>query len=394
MVISKSTSQQMAASSWIRRMFEEGIELKNRYGIKQIFDLSLGNPILEPPEKFRQELINIAESDVKGLHKYMPNAGFYETRAAVSNTLSKETGMNFSHENIIMTTGAAGAINIFLRTILEVGDEVIVFAPYFPEYAFYIAHQQGNMKVAECYSNMYPDPESLKNAISRKTKAVILNSPNNPTGIVYPDSVIKNVARVVQDAEVEFGTHIYIISDDAYKNLTYTKKLNSSIFKYHIRCVAAGSYSKDLGLAGERIGYLAISPLDAYKTQIADGAVFALRTLGFVNAPAIAQMAVAKLQGACVDTQIYKRKRDMLFNGLVELGYTCPYPEGAFYIFPESLISDDVEFVRTLQSYRVLTVPGSGFGKPGYFRASYCVEDWVIEGALKVFAKLAKNMRV
>ena len=392
MSISNRTREQMEASSWIRRMFEDGIELKRIHGEGKVFDLSLGNPLLEPPAVFREELIRIAESDERGMHRYMPNPGFAQVRTSVAKSVSNETGLSFSAGEIVMTTGAAGAINIFLRAILNDGDEVVVFAPYFPEYAFYIAHQGGKMVTAGSDSDMLPDIGSLKKALSPKTRAIIINSPNNPTGVIYPERVVAEVAKAARGAEKTFGTEIYLLADEAYRRLVYVKTPLPSVFDHHTRAVAAYSHSKDLGLAGERIGYLAISPVDSGRKYLADATIFALRTLGFVNAPAIAQRMVGKLQNESVDMEIYRRKRDFLFGGITKLGYDCPMPNGAFYIFPKTPIPDDVEFVKILQSKLLLTVPGTGFGKSGYIRICYCVDDWVLEGALAGFEEAVKDI--
>ncbi len=388
MAISRKVREQMNNSSWIRRMFEEGIELRNIHGDKNVFDLSLGNPLLEPPPEFRTELARLAAEESLGTHRYMPNGGFSEVRASVAEVLAEESGVPFTGDDILMTVGAAGAINTILRSILDEGDEVVLIAPYFAEYTFYVEHQTGVAKVATCDENWLPDIESLEATIGPRTRAVIINSPNNPTGVIYPQSSIAAVSAAIQRAEEKFGSEIYLISDEPYRKLIYTDAPYPFIFNHHPRSIVATSHSKDLGLAGERIGYAAVNPADPGKVDLMNALNFSLRTLGFVNAPALMQRVVANIQRATVDVDIYRKKRDLLYGNLTKIGYECVKPDGAFYVFPKSPIPDDIEFVAKLQNELVLVVPGVGFGTPGYFRASYCVDDWVIEGAMDGFSRM------
>ncbi len=383
----------MQESSWIRRMFEEGIELRRIHGADNVFDLSLGNPILEPPPEFRTELMRIAKDETPGTHRYMPNGGLPETRAAVAQELSAETGLQFTSDDVMMTVGAAGALNVVLRSILDQNDEVVLFAPYFAEYVFYISHQGGQTKIANCDEDFQPDPESLAAAITPRTRAVIINSPNNPTGVIYPAERIAALGDVIRDAERRYGTEIYLVADEPYRKLIYSDYPYPFIYEHHERSLVATSHSKDLGLAGERIGYIAINPADPGRVEFMDAASFALRTLGFVNAPAIMQRIVARIQGAQVDIDVYRKKRDFIYSALTRMGYECVEPEGAFYLFPKSPIPDDTAFVRLLQSKLVLTVPGIGFGTPGYFRASYCVDDHTLEGSLAGFEEALREAR-
>lgn len=391
MAISSKVREQMKESSWIRRMFEEGIELRRIHGADKVFDLSLGNPILEPPAEFRTELMRIAQDETPGTHRYMPNGGFPETRAAVALELSEETGLPFTGEDVLMTVGAAGALNVVLRSILDQDDEVVLFAPYFAEYVFYISHQGGQTKIANCDEDFQPDPESLATAITPRTRAVIINSPNNPTGVIYPAERIAELGAVIRDAEIRFGTEIYLVADEPYRKLIYSDYPYPFIYPHHERSLVATSHSKDLGLAGERIGYIAANPADPGRADFMDAASFALRTLGFVNAPAIMQRIVARIQGAQVDIDVYRKKRDFIYSALTRMGYDCVEPEGAFYLFPKSPIPDDTDYVRLLQSKLVLTVPGIGFGTPGYFRASYCVDDHTLEGSLAGFEEALRE---
>ena len=381
----------MQASSWIRRMFEEGMELKTIHGPENVFDLSLGNPLLEPPPEFKQTLAEIAREHDGGLHRYMPNPGFIEVRAAVAEALTEESGTNFEPTDIIMTVGAAGAINVALRAILDPGDEVIIIAPYFAEYIFYIQHANGVYREAQSTPDFMPDLDSLASLINGRTRAIIINSPNNPSGVIYPESVIAEIAKLLQAAETRYGTEIYLITDEPYRKLIYTCDPYPFVFKHHIRTIVATSHSKDLGLAGERIGYMAVNPNDPGKADLLDASVFMLRTLGFVNAPAIMQRVISKLQRSSVDMSQYLRKRDIIHSGLAKIGYRCNLPDGGFYLFPKSPMPDDVAFVNLLKSKLVLAVPGVGFGMSGYFRASYCVEDEVLHGSFDGFAEAFKE---
>ena len=369
-------------------MFEEGVELRQVHGPENVFDLSLGNPLLEPPAEFRAELARLVADESPGTHRYMPNGGFPEVRASIAEALAEESGVPVTGAEILMTVGAAGAINTILRSVLDQGDEVVLIAPYFAEYVFYVQHQTGVVKEAVCDENWLPDVESLESAIGPRTRAVIINTPNNPTGVVYPEASVAAIGEALQRAEEKYGTEIYLISDEPYRKLIYTGVPYPFIFKHHLRSVVATSHSKDLGLAGERIGYVALNPADPGRGELMDALTFSLRTLGFVNAPALMQRAVAGIQRATVDIDVYRKKRDLLYGALTGIGYECVKPDGAFYVFPKSPIPDDTEFVRELQKELVLVVPGVGFGTPGYFRASYCVDDWVIEGAIEGFRKV------
>lgn len=383
----------MKASSWIRRMFEEGMELRRIHGAEKVFDLSLGNPLLEPPAEFNEVLRRIVNEDTPSTHRYMPNGGFPDVRAAVAKQLAVESGVPFTGEDILMTVGAAGALNVILRSILDRDDEVVIIAPYFAEYIFYIQHQTGVVREAQSGPDFLPDIESLKENLTARTRAVIINTPNNPSGVIYPESVVADIGAAIQEAEKKFGTEIYLVSDEPYRKLMYSDVPFPFIFKHHVRSVVATSHSKDLGLAGERIGYIAINPADPGKADFMDAATFSLRTLGFVNAPALMQRVVAEIQGATVDVSEYRKKRDFMYAALTDIGYNCIKPDGAFYLFPESPIKDDVKFVQLLQSKLVLCVPGVGFGSPGYFRVSYCVADSVLEGSLKGFAEALNEVQ-
>jgi len=385
MAIAKKTQTQMENSSWIRRMFEEGIALRQQYGADKVFDLSLGNPLLEPPQAFQDELKRIAADTTPGTHRYMPNGGFPETRSAVAEALAEETGLSFTGDDVIMTCGAGAGLNVVFKALLDPGDEVIVIAPYFAEYFFYIDNQGGVPKVAHSDSLFQPDLASLEAAVTERTRAVLINSPNNPSGAIYTNETLAGIGESLRRAETRYGRDIFLVSDEPYRKLMFTDSAYPFVYRHHPRTVVATSHSKDLGLAGERIGYIAVNPDYRGREEFIDGVTFANRTLGFVNAPALMQRIVAKLQHETVDVAVYRRKRDRLYGALTDMGYECVKPQGAFYMFPKSPTDDDREFVRLLQSKLVLTVPGVGFGMPGHFRISFCVEDRVIEGALPSF---------
>ncbi len=394
MAISRKLQQQMAEGGWIRKMFEEGIALKKRFGESNIFDLTLGNPVMEPPDEFHQELRRWVNEPSAGMHRYMPNAGYPETRAAVAEHLSSVTGLPFSQNEVVMTCGAAGGINVVLKTILEAGDEVIIFSPYFVEYIYYIDNAQGIPRIVPSDSQFVPDLKILEENITPKTRAVLVNSPNNPTGVVYSDETLRGIGNLLDKKERELGTEIFLISDDIYRRLVYDEVECPYVFQYHPRTVVTTSFSKDLALPGERIGYVAVNPQYDGRDELFNGFVFCNRVLGFVNAPALMQNVVRALQDVWVDIDEYVRKRDLLYDNLIEMGYSIVKPTGAFYMLPKSPIEDDAAFVKELQKYNVLVVPGKGFGAPGYFRISYCVEDRVIEGSLQGFKAAAKQFNL
>ncbi|KAA1293227.1 MAG: pyridoxal phosphate-dependent aminotransferase [SAR202 cluster bacterium] len=393
MSISKAILDVLEQSSWIRKMFEEGIQLKKEFGEKNIFDLSLGNPLLEPPEKFKKKLIELSNSDEKGLHRYMPNQGFQSTREKVANSLAKESNFPITAEELIITTGAAGGVNAILKSILNPNDEIIVFSPFFVEYLFYIKNHNGIPVIAKTDENFFPDLSDLSKKITKNTKGIIINSPNNPTGVLYPIEIIEKIGEILSSKEKELGTEIYLISDEPYRKIIFDNKKYPFIFPHHDRSIVVTSHSKDLGLAGERIGYIALSPKDKDKQVLYDALVFSLRTLGHVNATAIMQKSIEDIQEESVDINIYKQKRDYIYDELIQIGYECVKPDGAFYLFPKSPIEDDAKFVRILQNSKVLTVPGRGFGLAGYFRISYSVDDWVLEGSIEGFKKAFESIK-
>ncbi|MFQ5860872.1 MAG: pyridoxal phosphate-dependent aminotransferase [Dehalococcoidia bacterium] len=392
MAIAAKIHQQMEEGSWIRRMFEAGIALKRELGERRVFDLSLGNPVVEPPQEFRRELERLVDNPIPGMHRYMPNAGYPETREEVAHQLRRETGLPFTSQEVVMTCGAGGGLNVVLKTLLNPGDEVMILAPYFPEYISYIDNHGGVPRTVPTDEGFEPDLAALERAITPRTRAVLVNSPNNPTGVVYGSRVLEALGELLQRKEQELGSEIFLVSDEPYRRILYDGLSYPHIYRLHHASLAVTSHSKDLALPGERIGYIAINPQYRGKEELVDGLTFCNRTLGFVNAPALMQWVVRTLQGVTVDIEDYQRKRDLLYQHLTELGYQMVRPQGAFYMFPRSPLEDDVGFVEAMQRYRVLVVPGSGFGAPGHFRIAYCVEDWVIEGALEGFRQAARDL--
>ena len=391
MPISQYVSRAMEEGGWIRRMFETGIALKAQYGEDNVFDLSLGNPIMEPPPEFHAELLRIAQAPAPGMHRYMPNAGYPETRQAVADTLSSETGLAFGAGDIVMTCGAAGAANVVLRAILNPGDEVIILSPFFGEYTYYIQNHQGTPVIVPTDAEFGLDIEAIAAAITPRTRAVMLNSPNNPSGVVYPTTDVAALADALTESEARFGSEIFIISDEPYRRIIYDGLVYPQVFPHYERTIVVNSHAKDLGLPGERIGHVAVHPDYTGKAELMDGLVFCNRVLGFVNAPALMQHVVRAVQDASVDVDEYQRKRGFLYDRLTGMGYSVVKPQGAFYLFPRSPLEDDEAFVAALQECNVLVVPGKGFGTPGHFRISYCLEDKVLEGAMDGFARAAEQ---
>lgn len=390
-----SASQKIQAaierSSWIRKMFEEGNERKAKYGEENVCDFSLGNPDLEPPSGFKQILTELVRDPSPGWHAYMSNAGFVETRMAVADFLNRSNQPQFTADDIVMTVGAGGALNVVLKTVLNPGEEVIIPSPYFVEYNFYLDNHQGVPKVVSTDADFSFDFDAISDAISEKTRAVLIDSPNNPTGKVYREEELKELGNLLSHYSSKFGQPIYLISDEPYRKIIYDGITVPSIFNLYDESFVVTSFSKDLSLPGERIGYAAASPNISDKATILQGMVLCNRILGYVNAPALMQRAVAHLLEQSVDISIYQKRRDLLCDGLASFGYDFVRPEGAFYLFPRTPIEDDVSFVAALQEENILTVPGSGFGGPGHFRIAYCVSEEVIERALPGFEKVIKR---
>jgi len=390
--VSERVKKGMVVGSWIRRMFEEGIAMKKQFGPENVYDLSLGNPVMEPPPEFKREIKRLADNPFKGMHGYMENAGYPATRAAVAAQLTKETGIKMTEKDVIMAVGAAGAINVALKTILDPGDEVIVFIPWFVDYFNYIQNHDGVVKPLPTDDNFLPRLDVLEASIGPKTKAVLIDSPNNPTGVVYSADLIQRMAEILRKKEAEYGTEIFIVSDEPYKKIIYDGLKYPSPLNFHRHSIIATSHSKDLSIAGERIGYVALHPDCEHHDDMITGFVFCTRVLGFINAPAFMQNVVRHLQGVSINVGEYQRKRDFIYSNLVKMGYHVNKPQGAFYIFPRCPIEDDVAFVHELQhDHHVLTVPGVAFGAPGYFRLVYCVDDELLEKSMPGLEKIAKK---
>ncbi len=389
MVISSKIEKALEGASWVRKMFEEGDRLKRIHGPENVFDFTLGNPIVEPPEEFFEELRRVANNPVPGMSRYMSNSGYEDTRKRIASTLSEETRLPFTKQQIIMSTGAAGGLNIALKSILDPGDEVITPLPYFVEYRFYVDNHGGVLKLVETRDDFSLDVGSMDEAIGEKTKAVLINSPNNPTGVVYSKESLMELGEILRRKSEQFGKTIFLLCDEAYKKLIYDHVELPDVFSVYDNCIAINSHSKDLSIPGQRIGYVAISPLCEGKEKLVDAMAFSLRTLGFVNAPALMQRLVGRLTNVSVDISEYQEKRDLFYNALGDFGYSVVKPMGAFYLFPKCPTDDDVAFVGALQAKNILTVPGSGFGRPGHMRIAYCVEKWVIEASLEGFKELA-----
>ncbi|MBN2060741.1 MAG: pyridoxal phosphate-dependent aminotransferase [Deltaproteobacteria bacterium] len=391
MAVAEKIRNAMERSSFIRKMFEEGDRLKAKYGADNVFDFSLGNPNLEPPSEFKKVLRELANSNIEGMHSYMSNSGYPETRRAVATYLSKNNRQEFSSEDIVMTVGAGGALNVVLKTILDPLDEVIIPSPYFVEYNFYVDNHQGVPRIVKTKPDFSLDLDAIAGAVTGKTKALLINSPNNPTGKIYSEKELNDLGRLLEEQSRVVGHPIYLISDEPYRKIVYNGVSVPSIFGVYKESFVVNSFSKDLSLPGERIGYAALNPDIGDRGTIASGMVLCNRIIGFVNAPALMQRAVARLLDVSVDVSIYKKKRDMLCDGLSSFGYELTRPEGAFYLFPKSPIEDDVAFVSALQEENILTTPGIGFGGPGHFRISYCVSDSTIEKSLPGFERTIKK---
>jgi aspartate aminotransferase len=391
MPVSQEIRGAIERSSWIRKMFEEGAKRKAEYGEDNVFDFSLGNPNLEPPPRVHQVLEDLVRDPTPGQHAYMSNAGLVKTRRAVADYLNTYNRDRFSSEEIVMTVGAGGGLNVVLKTILNPGEEVIIPKPYFVEYNFYLDNHQGTPRLVKTRPDFSLDFDAIEEAVTEKTRAVLINSPNNPTGKVYAEEELKELAGLLSHYSGKFGQPIYLISDEPYRKIVYDGIKVPTVFDAYNESFMVTSFSKDLSLPGERIGYAAAHPAISDKKMILAGMVLCNRVLGYVNAPALMQRAITRLLEDSVDISLYQQKRDRLCEGLASFGYEFKKPEGAFYLFPRTPLEDDVAFVAALQDENILTVPGSGFGGPGHFRIAYCVSDRVIEGALPGFEKVMKR---
>lgn len=384
------------SSSIIRAMFEEGKRLAGIYGAENVYDFSLGNPSVEPPVQIKEALIDVLNEENPNLvHGYMNNSGYEDVREKVASSLNQRFGTNFSCNNIIMTVGAAGGLNVIFKSLLNPGDEVITFAPFFGEYRNYVGNYDAILvEVPPNTIDFQPDLNELEKRISKKTKAIIVNSPNNPTGVVYSEDTIKKLADILNRKEKEYNTSIYLISDEPYRELVYDNVEVPYLTKHYKNTIVGYSFSKSLSLPGDRIGYLVIPDEVDDSADIVSAANVATRILGFVNAPSLMQRAVSRCLDSSVDVEIYNRNRELLYNSLLSYGYECVKPQGAFYLFVKALEEDDKKFSEAAKKHNILIVPGSSFGCAGYVRIAYCVDYNMIKRSLAGFKKLAEEYGV
>ncbi|MDO4311806.1 MAG: pyridoxal phosphate-dependent aminotransferase [Eubacteriales bacterium] len=393
-MIAEKMKGMVANSSAIRAMFEEGNRLAGIYGPENVFDFSLGNPNVAAPEAVKKAILELLEEeDPVVLHGYTnSNSGYADVREAVAESLNERFGTAFEGKNIVMTVGAAGGLNVILKTLINPGDEVIAFAPYFGEYRSYTNNYDGVLvEISPNTVDFQPKLDEFEEKITPKTKAVIVNTPNNPTGVVYSEETIQKLAAIMEAKQKEYGTEIYLISDEPYRELVYGDVEVPYLTKYYNNTIVGYSYSKSLSLPGERIGYLVIPDEVTDSETVLSAANVANRILGFVNAPTLQQKIVKKCLNEKADVSYYDRNRETLYNGLKECGFECIKPEGAFYLFVKSPVADEKEFCAAGKKYNILMVPGSSFACPGYVRLAYCVSYETIVNSLPKFAELAKE---
>jgi aspartate aminotransferase len=388
MGIAKKIEASLTKSSWIRRMFEEGTRLKAIHGEDNVFDFTLGNPNIPVPQLFKSVLLETVQNLGPCDHGYMPNAGYPFARKAIADQISTERHMQITANEIVITVGAAGALNVALKAVLNPGEEVIVPAPYFMEYAFYADNHGGVLKTVPTRPDFTLDIDAIERAVTEQTRAVLVNFPNNPTGQVYSEESLTRLGRLLREKSDAFGNTIYLISDEPYRKLAYDGIKLADVFSAYAESIIVTSYSKEISIAGERLGYTAVNPQISSRKELVDAMIFANRTLGFVNAPALIQRVVAAIQGVTADVGAYTRKRDLLCQGLSEAGYDFLTPPGTFYVFPKTPIGDDIAFINALQEELILAVPGSGFSGPGHFRIAFCVDDETIVKAMPGFKRV------
>jgi aspartate aminotransferase len=388
-MISRTVAENLSKASWIRRMFEEGARLKQERGADKVFDFTLGNPEIEPPPAVLAAAKRVLESKDPHLHAYMPNAGQPKVREAVARRVSAATGLPYTANHILMTVGAGAALNTVLKALLDPGDEVITVAPFFVEYVYYAENHGGKLVVAPPKADLTPDIAKIEAAITPMTRAIIVNSPNNPSGVIYPKSAFVELEALLQRA----AHPIVLISDEPYRALVFDDVEVPQVPPLVTRSIIATSWSKSLAIPGERIGYLAFSPRMPESPALFEACTFTSRVLGFVNAPALWQWVVAEVGDLVIDVAPYREKRDLMYEGLRKIGFECVKPQGAFYVFPKTPIPDDVAFVRMLADEGVLTVPGSGFGMPGHIRISLTVERDTVVRALPGFERAFRKAR-
>jgi aspartate aminotransferase len=394
-VLASKIEEFLDRASWIRKMFETGAELKAKHGEDKVCDFSLGNPDLPPPAEVGEALSEIAaDADRPFAFGYMPNPGYPFAREALAHSVTEEQGLRIDPEDLVVTCGAAGAINAVLRAVLEPGDEVLAPAPFFVEYVFYVDNHGGTFKPVLSKPGTFElDLDAIEKSVTSKTRAIIINSPNNPTGAVYSKGELTGLADILARKSEQFGRPIFLISDEPYRFLAYDGVEIPSVLPMYPYSIAVSSFSKSLSLAGERVGYAVAAPNMPDKDKLLSGLIFANRVLGFVNAPAVGQKLMAKAIHARVDVDVYRRRRDAMADILEDAGYRFTLPKGAFYFFPAAPGGDDVAFVEALQEQLILGVPGKGFGYPGYVRLSFCVGEDVIERSRDGFRRAMDKFR-
>ena len=390
-MISDKMKKLVKNNSTIREMFEEGNKLKKKYGEENVFDFSLGNPSVEPPKEVNKSIKNCLE--IKNIHSYMSNSGYDDVREKVAQFLNKKFSTSYIKEGIIMSCGAAGGLNVVLKSILNPDDEVIVFVPYFMEYGYYVDNYNGKVVEVSCNDSFEPDLKDFEEKISSKTKAIIINSPNNPSGIIYSENVIKKLTDILKKKEQEYNKSIYLISDEPYRDIVYDNNEVPYLPKYYQNTIVVYCYSKSLSIPGERIGYISIlSKVDDFENLV-QACSISTRILGFINANSLIQKSVAECLEITSDMSEYVENRDLLYNGLIECGYECIKPQGTFYLFLKSPIDDEKAFCEMAKKYNILMVPGSSFRCSGYLRLAFCTKREVIENSIPKFKELIDNIR-
>ena len=387
-MIAESVARKLSSGSLIRKMFEEGLRLKSVYGEDKVYDFSLGNPDLDIPDEAAEAFRDLAENRSSAIHGYMSNGGYPSTRAAVAEKLSRASGIAVPAGSVIMTCGAAGGMNVLFRTLLDPGDEVIVLAPFFMEYLSYVDNAGGQTVVVDTDGQFLPDPEAVRKAITPRTKAVIINSPNNPTGVVYGEDILRALSAVLDGADHP----IYLVSDEPYSEIIYDDVTVPPTLALFVNAIAVSSWSKSLSMAGERIGFIAVRPGADDYDRLMDGLVLSNRTLGFVNAPSTIQKVVERSLNARVDVDSYRKRRNRLHEIVTAAGFQCDLPAGALYLFAKNPMDDDLAFTDKAAGHHILCVPGSAFGRSGYFRLAFCVGADVIERSAPAFLDLGREL--
>lgn len=394
-MISEKMQERVKNSSVIRAMFEEGKRLSAIYGAENVFDFSIGNPSVEPPQEVKEAILEIVNHEnAISIHGYMNNSGYEDVRATIAASINDKFGTAFNQNNIIMTVGAGGGLNVIFKTLLNPGDEVIAFAPFFGEYISYVSNYDGKVVFIPANTTTFqPNLEEFKMKINAQTKAVIINSPNNPTGVVYSKETLIKLADILREKQKEFGTDIYLISDEPYRELAYDQVEVPYVTQFYANTIIGYSFSKSLSLPGERIGYLVVPDEVTDSENVISAANIATRILGFINAPSLFQRVVAKCLNAKVNIEAYNKNRELLYHSLLSYGYECIKPEGAFYMFVKSPIDDDIEFCKLAKEKNILVVPGTSFFCPGYIRIAYCVSYETIKNSLPGFKTLIEELK-